>query len=132
MIPGLVATPERASTIEVVEIPISKIKVSTRLRATDPDTVRDLAESVQGVGLLHPICVSQKGDQFHLNSGMHRLEAFRLLERQSIPATISDADPLVEELIEVEENLISSTLSAIDEARFSRRWEELLMMLLRS
>ena len=52
-----------------------------------------------------------------------------LLERQTIPATISDADPLVEELIEVEENLISSKLSAIDEARFLRRWEELLTAL---
>ena len=53
-------------------------------------------------------------------------KAFRKLKRTTIPATVKDADPLIEELIEVEENLVSSSLSAIDEARFIVRWEELL------
>ena len=124
----MVATPERTSAA-VVEIPLDRIKVSTRLRATDHDKVTDIAESVEGIGMLHPVTVSQHGDWFHLLSGMHRLEAFRQLGRETIPATIKEADPLVEELIEVEENLVSSRLSAIDEARFIVRWEELLTAL---
>ena len=60
---------------------------------------------------------------------MHRLESFRQLGWQTIPANIKDADPLIEELIEVEENLVSSRLSAIDEARFMVRWEEILTAL---
>ena len=124
----MVATPSKPS-LSVVEIPLKRIKVSTRLRATDYGKVDDLCESIEGVNLLHPICVSQHGEWFHLLSGMHRLEAFRKLKRETIPATINDADPLLEELIEVEENLVSSRLSAIDEARFIVRWEEILTAL---
>jgi len=79
--------------------------------------------------MLHPITVSKHSDGFYLLSGMHRLEAFRQLGRQTIPATIKEADPLIEELIEVEENLVSSRLTAIDEARFIVRWEEILTAL---
>jgi ParB family chromosome partitioning protein len=113
----------------VVEIPLDRIKVTTRLRATDHEKVQDIAESVEGIGLLHSITVSKHGEWFHLLSGMHRLEAFRQMGRKTIPATIKDADPLIEELVEVEENLVSSRLSAIDEARFIVRWEEILTAL---
>jgi len=112
-----------------MEVPLNRIKVTTRLRGTDHQKVTDIAESVEGIGLLHSITVSKHGEWFHLLSGMHRLEAFRQLGRQTIPATIKDADPLIEELIEVEENLVSSYLTAIDEARFIVRWEEILTAL---
>ena len=125
--PVVVATPQQPAV--VTEIPLNRIKVSTRLRATDQDKVTDIAESVEGIGLLHPITVSQHDEWFHLLSGMHRLESFRQLGRQTIPANIKGADPLIEELIEVEENLVSSRLSAIDEARFIVRWEEILTSL---
>ena len=123
-------TSSAVETTTVVEIPISSIKVNTRLRATDHDKVRDIAESVEGLGrLLHPICVSNHGDEYHLLSGLHRLESFKYLKRRTIPATIQEADPLLEELIEVEENLVSAKLSAIDEARFIVRWEYILKQL---
>ena len=48
---------------------------------------------------------------------MHCLESFRQFARKVIPVNIKDADPPLEELIEVEEKLVSSHLSAIDEAR---------------
>ena len=125
----MVAAPDRASNPLVTEIPLDRIKVSTRLRATDKSKVTDIAESVEGVGLLHPISVSKKGEWFHLLDGMHRVESFRKLQRETIPATIRDADPLIEELIEVEGNLCSAKLTAIDEARFIVRWEEILSQL---
>ena len=126
----MVATPDKAiATSGVVEIPINKIKVTTRLRATDEDKIRDLAESIAGVGLLHAITVSQKGEQFHLLAGNHRLESAKSLGWSSIPATINDADPLIEELIEIEENLISHRLSPLSEAVHIVRWEEILTKL---
>ena len=69
----MVVTPSKSTS--VVEIPIDRIKVTTRLRLTDEGKIQDLAESIEGVGLLHPITVSQKGDRFHLLAGNHRLEA---------------------------------------------------------
>lgn len=125
----MVAASERVDQLDVVEIPLKQIKVSTRLRGTDEDKVTDLAESIEGIGLLHPITVSRHGEWFHLLSGMHRLEAFRQLGRETIPASINQSDPLIEELIEVEENLVSSRLTSIDEARFIVRWEEILTQL---
>ncbi len=122
----MVASAERTASLAVVEIPLKRIKVSTRLRGTDEDKVNDLAESISGIGLLHPITVSRHGEWFHLLSGMHRLEAFRQLGRETITASINKSDPLIEELIEVEENLVSSRLTSIDEARFIVRWEEIL------
>jgi ParB family transcriptional regulator, chromosome partitioning protein len=122
----VVASAERVALLTVVEIPLKRIKVSTRLRGTDEDAVKDLAESIGGIGLLHSITVSRHGEWFHLLDGMHRLEAFRLLDRETIPATISESDPLIEELIEVEANLVSSKLTSIDESRFIVRWEEIL------
>ena len=40
----MVATPERP-TVQVVEIPLNRIRVSTRLRGTDTQKVTDIAES---------------------------------------------------------------------------------------
>ena len=125
----VVASDERVAPLAVVQVPLKRIKVSTRLRGTDEDKVTDLAESIEGIGLLHPITVSKHGEWFHLLSGMHRLEAFRKLGRDTIPASINQSDPLIEELIEVEENLVSSRLTSIDEARFIVRWEEILTLL---
>ena len=126
----MAATPSTVETTTVIDIPISKIKVNIRLRRTDLDKVTEIAESVRGLGrLLHPICVSRHGDKFHLLSGMHRLESFKQLGRETIPATIQEEDPLLEELIQCEENLASARLSPIDEARFIVRWEELLQQL---
>ena len=120
------AASEQVASLTVVEVPLKRIKVSTRLRGTDEGAVKDLSESIEGIGLLHAITVSKHGEWFHLLSGMHRLEAFRQLGRETIPATISQSDPLIEELIEVEENLVSSKLTSIDESRFIVRWEEIL------
>ena len=113
----------------MVEIPISRIKVTTRLRATDEDKIRDLAESIDGVGLLHAITVSQNGDEYHLLAGNHRLEAHKLLKRKTIAATVKEADPLIDELIEIEENLISHRLSPLQESLHIVRWEEILTKL---
>ena len=44
----MVASAETAAPLAVVEVPIKRIKVSTRLRGTDEDKVTDLAESIEG------------------------------------------------------------------------------------
>ena len=128
----MVSSPERPpvdASVEVIEVPLSRIKITTRLRATSEEKVTDIAESVKGIGLLHNISVSRNGDWFHLLDGMHRVESFRQLGRKTIPATVRDSDPLIDELIEVEGNLCSAKLTSIDESRFIVRWEEILSSL---
>ena len=71
--------------MELVDIPVADIKVLNRLRKTDPHKIGELAESIRDINLLHPIAVAEKDDHYVLLSGEHRLSAFKLLERPTIP-----------------------------------------------
>lgn len=56
----------------------------------DPIEVRALADSIEEYGLLQPIVVRRDGDRYTLVAGHTRLEAFKLLGRDTIPANIID------------------------------------------
>ena len=78
----------------MTEISISMIKVGTRYRK-DLGDLKDLIESIQRVGLLHPIVL--KPDH-SLIAGQRRLEACRSLGWELIPARIVDLkDPIIAE-----------------------------------
>ena len=64
-----------------MELKIDDIKVSQRLRQIDDTKVYDLMESIQLVGLLHPILVDS---ECNLLAGNHRLEAMRLIGCETI------------------------------------------------
>jgi len=114
---------------EIIEVPISEIKITTRLRRTDKNRVDDLCESIRGVGLLHPISVAKKDDGYVLLAGNHRVESFKKLNRSVIPAIILEANDLICSLVEVEENLCRSELNAIQTAEHIVKREELLVQL---
>ena len=48
------------TTTDVVEIPIDEIKVNRRMRRTDEERIKDLAESIKNVGFLHHISIAIK------------------------------------------------------------------------
>jgi ParB/Sulfiredoxin domain len=58
----------------------------------DLGDVASLAESIEQLGLLHPIVVTSEGE---LIAGERRLEAFRLLGRLEIPAHVLDLENIV-------------------------------------
>jgi len=115
--------------IENIEIPIDNIKINRRMRRTDEDRIQDLSQSILNVGLLHPISVAYKNDNYILLSGLHRLEAFKILGRSNIPATVRESNEHIDQLIEVEENLVRSELNAIQTAEHIIKREELLITL---
>ena len=129
MVVSTVDTSSASENAKIINIQVADVIVTTRLRTTDEDKIRDLSKSIASIGLLHPIAVAERDGKYVLLSGHHRLEAHKVLRRGHIPATIHEVDPLVEELIQVEENLMVSTLSEIDQATFIVRWEELLTQL---
>lgn len=118
-----------ANTTDVIEIPIDEIKVNRRMRRTDEERIKDLAESIKNIGLLHNISIATKNGSYVLLSGLHRLEAFKILGRSSIPATVRQSNKHIDELIEVEENLVRSELNAIQTAEHIIKREELLIAL---
>jgi N6-adenosine-specific RNA methylase IME4 len=69
-------------------IPISKIKIGSRLRK-DLGDIKSLADSIQEVGLLHPIVIDS---QYNLVAGLRRLEAAKKLGWKEIDCSMIDLD----------------------------------------
>lgn len=100
------------------DIPIDNITVpEDRARDLDPAWVEALAAIIARQGLLQPIVVTDAGpDGTHrLVAGLHRLQAVRSLDQETIAARISPAESSDEaRLEEVMENLGRHDLIALD------------------
>ena len=119
----------QTSDIEVKQIPISKIKVITRMRRTDDNNVEDLKRSIKEIGLLHSIAVAKKDDGYLLLSGLHRLTAMQQMGEEYISATVREDDDLINQLVILEENLVAKRLNAIEEAEAIILREQILIKL---
>ena len=87
-----------------MQVTIKQIKIGDRKRSLKTESVNQLAESIKEIGLLNPITITQDK---RLISGMHRLEAVKLLGWTTIDCNVLHYnDALHEELIEIDENLI--------------------------
>jgi hypothetical protein len=71
-----------------IRVSVDQIKVPSGHRAVDQNVVCGIAESVELIGLQNPIGLIRKDDVLVLKTGRHRLEAFKLLGEQTIPARI--------------------------------------------
>ena len=110
-------------------IPVDDIKVVNRLRKVDEGKVKDIAQSIKEIDLLHPLQVSKRGSEYILTSGNHRLKAMQLLEKATVPCVVREEDNTINQLIEIEENLCSKRLNAIQEAEHIVLREQLLIKL---
>jgi ParB family transcriptional regulator, chromosome partitioning protein len=117
---NFIRKPELVSVADIIVMPPR--------RQVDTTTVTALAESIAQVGLLNPITV-REGDptNFILITGLHRLEAFRQLERDSIPAFILPASTTGTEarMMEISENLHRAELTEMERADQIAKWIEL-------
>ena len=114
--------------MNILELPLASIEVGTdRARDLDPAWVEGLAGSIEAQGLLQPIRVRPHGEGYRLVLGYHRLEAFRMLGRETIPATLTEAGDDAAKLEEVMENLARHELIALDRCRhlydLKQAWE---------
>lgn len=122
---------------EILELPLASIEVGTdRARDLDPAWAEGLAGSIREQGLMQPIVVRRISSNmlaagaFGLVAGLHRLEAFRLLGRETIPAVLSEAETAdAAKLAEVMENLARNELIALDRCHhlfeLKQVWERL-------
>jgi SAM-dependent methyltransferase len=76
----------------MTEWPLKRIQVGRRFRKALGD-LRKLAESIEDVGLLHPVVVTPQG---RLIAGRRRLEAVKLLAWRTIPVHIVDLENIIE------------------------------------
>lgn len=93
-----------------------------RKRQLNADKVQELAESIEQIGLLHPLVVTPEK---RLVAGLHRLEACKQLGWQVIDCVIRDYDTLDTELAEIDENLIRAELTVLERAEHLKRRKEI-------
>lgn len=114
---------------DFADVQITDIEVSHRLRGLDETQVDAIKDSVLAIGLLNPITVYPRDlirgglsvPGFGLIAGAHRLEAYRRIGYEEIPASVVDLSDLEAQLAECDENLCRAELSPVDRARFTSR-----------
>ena len=86
-----------------MKVAVAEINVDqSHRRPLNQSKLQDIAESINEIGLLHPILIDTDKK---LIAGWHRLEAHKLLGRTEIEAEIKDYEPVQKELAEIDENL---------------------------
>ena len=94
-------------------VKISDIRIGEGRRSVDDDAVTKLMESIEEIGLLNAITVSE---DMTLVAGAHRLEAFKRMGRTEIDTNILELDELRLRMAEIDENLVRNALHYIDES----------------
>ena len=107
-------------------IPLSAIQVNSAYLRVDTD-VSTLIESIKQIGLIHPLTINQANE---LIAGGRRYSALRALEVSEVPIhRISQENPLEQELISIDENLIRQPLSKIELESCLSRGREIFELL---
>jgi len=83
----------------------------------DPESMAELVQSIKEKGLLQPILVRPKGDNYELIAGERRLRAANLLNLKEIPAIIKDVEDRDSLELALIENIQRQELNPIEEAR---------------
>ena len=90
-------------------------------RSFDEDALKELAASIQAVGVLQPIIVAPSGDRFTIIAGERRYRASRLAGLDEIPAIVRDWDSQKRLEAALIENLQRDDLNPVEEAMGVRR-----------
>ena len=99
------------------EIDIALIKPpETSVRFEIPqERIRELAESIREQGLLQPIILRKKGDEFEIVAGDRRVRACLSLDHTKITAMVTDMDDEAVALARASENITRDDLSPVEE-----------------
>lgn len=112
---------------QITYIDVYDIELGERLRAKiNEAAMEELLISIEDIGLINPITVTEKDGKYVLVAGLHRLTAFNNLFQtlgaayQKIPAIIVDEDKA--EDIEICENLFRSDLCVLEKAKHLHKY----------
>jgi ParB/RepB/Spo0J family partition protein len=101
---------------------LDEIEIGDGRREINAAAVKRLADSIEQVGLRHPITVRRRGERYVLIAGRHRIEAFRRLKREHIPSLIVSMTNDQARLWEIAENLHRAELSNLQRAEAIEEW----------
>lgn len=109
---------EKESVDEVKNIPVRNIVTSPYQPRTvfDDDRLEELCRTIRTHGVIQPIVVRVRNDNFELIAGERRLRAVMKLGLETIPAIIRDFNDTQSASIALIENLQRENLTSIEEA----------------
>jgi ParB family chromosome partitioning protein len=87
----------------------------------DAAKLEELAESMRENGVLQPLLVSPRGDDFELVAGERRLRAARMAGLKQVPVVVRDVDGRESLKLSILENVQREDLNPIEEARGYKR-----------
>jgi ParB family chromosome partitioning protein len=103
-----------------VLVKISSIRIPAGRR--DPHNVEQLAQSIEEVGLLNAITVTES---HVLIAGRNRLEACRSLGWEEVEVNVVALDKIRAELAEIDENIVRNELTALERSEQMKRGKEI-------
>ncbi len=107
---------EEAGRLE--EVPVDKIRPNPYQprQNFDEEALNELAESIKAVGLLQPVIVRQRDEEFELVAGERRWRAARRAGLGSVPAIVRDVDDTEAVAHALTENVQRQQLGPLEEA----------------
>jgi len=118
-ISALIPEKESEAKEEIIFLKLNQIKPNPLQPREDfdPESLQELAQSIKEKGVIQPVLVRRRGDQYELIAGERRFRAATALGLQEVPALVkevNDQDSLELSLIE---NIQRQELNSIEEAR---------------
>lgn len=93
-------------------------------RAFDPNKIEELAASIRNQGIIQPLVVRAKGDQFELIAGERRWRAALKAGLDQVPVVVREASDREALQLALVENLQREDLNPIEEANGYRKLQE--------
>jgi len=106
-----------------MKLSVGEIAVGEGRRASKPESLGGMVDSLQSIGQLYPILVQRVDDGFVLVDGGLRLAAAKQLGWTEVEVQVVDLDEIHTELAELDSNLIGQELTELerDEALLRRK-----------
>jgi ParB family transcriptional regulator, chromosome partitioning protein len=118
--PGPVADAPATGPLEVEITRIRPNRYQPR-QSFDAAKLEELAESMRENGVLQPLLVAPRGDEFELVAGERRWRAARMAGLQKVPVVVRDVDGREALRLSILENVQREDLNPLEEAHGYRR-----------
>jgi ParB/RepB/Spo0J family partition protein len=111
--------------LDIKDIPLDSLYISPRNVRTDSGDLTELMASIKDIGVLEPILVRQKGEEYEVIAGRRRLEAARSIGLPTIPASVLDVTDLQAIIISLIENIQRKELTLAERVQTYQTLQQL-------
>lgn len=113
-----VASGESAARRPDMQVPIERLKPNPDQprRTFDPEDLNDLCASIKEKGIIQPLIVRQKGEDYEIVAGERRWRAAQMAQLHQIPVLVRELDDTEVLEIAIIENIQRADLNAVEEA----------------